>query len=222
MTAAGTERIAVGEYIPQAYPLHGLEKTDSLILSVGVKVDLPANWKLDATYQRMQATVNFKTPQIATEAAGESKLTGQGFDFEVGYAYNLKSGLIVEPQLQFNHVSMDLDDFASDDAVYGLTDITGKSSTLRAGVGVYKVFATPNGSITPLASLSYLNALDGESSLSSNGVEFVSDTSGSGYRGELGVVGRYKAWDLDGRIGVMKTAASGTIFQPSLTVRYSW
>ena len=60
------------------------------------------------------------------------------------------------------------------------------------GVSVFKTFETTNGSITPLVDVSYLDAMDGDSTLSSNGIVFGNDTSGSGYRAELGVAGRYK------------------------------
>jgi len=176
---------------------------------------------VDATYQRMRMDVDLKTHTM-TNATGEAKVDGQGFNLEAGYSYKLSSGIMLEPQLQLTHTKVDFDDFSSSDGIYSLTDIDGKSTTLRAGLSVYKVFDTDNGSITPMASLSYLNALDGKTQLASNGVDFDSDTSGSGYKAEIGLLGRYQAWDFAGKLGVSNTSATGSILQPSMTVRYGF
>ena len=86
-----------------------------------------------------------------TQATGEAKINGQGFNLEAGYSHKLRSGLTLEPQLQLTHTKVDMNDFATSDGIYSLSDIDGKSTTLRAGVSVYKVFETKSGSITPLA-----------------------------------------------------------------------
>lgn len=179
-----------------------------------------AGFYVDATYQRMEMDVDLKTPGTASQATGSTKIDGQGFNLEAGYAHTLSSGLTVEPQVQFTHVDLDLDDFASSDGIYGLTDIGGKATTVRAGVGIYKVFETRSGSITPMASLSYLNAVDGETALASNGVAFASDTSGSGYKAEIGVLGRHGSWDFAGKLALSESSTTGSIFSPSLSLSY--
>jgi outer membrane receptor protein involved in Fe transport len=176
---------------------------------------------VDATYQHMSMDVDLKTPGTATGAKGDTKIKGQGFNLEAGYSHKLKNGLTIEPQLQLTHTKVDMDDFSSSDDIYQLSDIDGKSTTLRAGVSVYKVFETDNGSITPLASLSYINALKGKTQLASNGVDFDSDTSGAGYKAEIGLLGRYHAWDFAGKLAVSNTSATGSILQPSFTARYA-
>jgi len=177
---------------------------------------------VDATYQRMTMDVDLKTPQTATNATGDTKINGQGFNLEAGYSHKLTSGFVVEPQLQLTHTKVELDDFSSSDEIYNLSDIDGKVTTLRAGLSVYKVFETANGSITPLASVSYLNTLHGKTGLASNDLDFDSDISGSGYKAEIGLLGRYHAWDFAGKIGVSNTSATGSILQPNLTVRRSF
>jgi len=177
---------------------------------------------VDATYQNMRMDVDFKTPQTLTQAKGDTRAKGQGVNLEVGYAHKLQSGLTLEPQLQLSHVKVDLDDFDSSDGIYQLTDIGGKSSTLRAGLSAYETFETTSGSITPFFALSYLNALNGKGELMSNGLDFDSDTSGSGYLVEGGVTGRYKGLDVSARVGLSDTSATGSILQPSLSLRYSW
>lgn len=174
---------------------------------------------VDATYQRMRMDVDLKTPGSVTQATGEAKVSGQGFNLEAGYSHKLTSGLVLEPQLQLTHTKVDVDDFATSDGIYELTDIDGKATTLRAGVSAYKEFKTKSGSITPQVSLSYLNAIDGDTQLASNGVEFDSDTSGMGYKAEVGIAGRHYAWDFAAKLGVSKTGATGSILQPSLSIR---
>jgi len=176
---------------------------------------------VDATYQRMRMDVDFKTHTI-TNATGETKVDGQGFNLEAGYSHKLKSGLTIEPQLQLTHTNVDMGDFASSDGIYNFSDVNGKATTLRAGLSAYKMFETANGSITPMASLSYLGAFNGKTELVSNGLDFDSDISGSGYKAEIGLLGRYMAWDFAGKLGVSNTSATGSILQPSLTVRYGF
>ena len=87
---------------------------------------------------------------------------------------------------------------------------------------MFKTFETSNGSITPLVDLSYLDAMDGDSELASNGITFDNDSSGSGYRAEIGVAGRYKGWDITGRVGFADTTAIKSALSSNLTVRYRW
>jgi outer membrane autotransporter protein len=189
---------------------------------------LNANYKFDkglyfdASWHAMTMDTDFRTPGTASNATGDSDADGDGFNLETGYAYRLKSGLTLVPQLQYASVDIDLDDFSSSDGVYELTDIGGKASLLRAGVSVFKAFETENGFITPLADLNYLYASDGDSGLRSNGVDFANDTSGSGYRAEFGIAGRYKAWDITGRVGVTDTSVSDYMLSTNIAVRYRW
>ena len=52
--------------------------------------------------------------------------------------------------------------------------------------------------------------------------QFGNDTSGSGYRAELGIAGRYKDWDITGRVGLADTTAIKSALSSNLTVRYRW
>jgi outer membrane autotransporter protein len=189
---------------------------------------LNANYKFDkglyfdATWHSMTMKTDFKTPGTASSATGESDANGDGYSLETGYAYSLKSGLTLVPQVQYASVDVNLDDFQSSDGVYRFTDVGGTASLLRAGVSVFKAFETPNGFITPLASVSYLYGSDGDSVLSSNGIRFANDAAGSGYRAEFGIAGRYKAWDITGRVGVTDTSVSDYTLSTNVAVRYRW
>jgi outer membrane autotransporter protein len=177
---------------------------------------------LDATWQSMSMSVDLKAPGTSSNARGDTDADGDGFNIEAGYAYQLKSGLTLAPQLQYASVDVELDDFTSSDEVYEFSGLGGKSSLLRAGLGVFKTFETENGSVTPLANLDYLYATDGDSELQSNGVAFASDTSGSGYRAEFGIAGRYKQWDITGRVGLADMSASEYALSTNVSVRYRW
>ena len=176
---------------------------------------------VDATWHKMTMEVDFRTPGTSSSATGQSDADGDGFNVEVGYAYKLKSGLTLAPQLQYASVDVDLDDFAPATACTAVRRGR-QSSLLRAGLSVFKTFETQNGSVTPLADLNYLDALDGDSELLSNGVWFSNDTSGSGYSAEFGIAGRYKAWDITGRVGLADMSATDQSLTSNLTVRYRW
>jgi outer membrane autotransporter protein len=177
---------------------------------------------VDASWQSMTMDTDFRTPGTASNATGSSDADGDGYNLELGYEYRLTSGLKLVPQVQYASVDVELDDFASSDGAYGFTDVGGKASLLRAGVAVLKTFETENGFVTPVANLNYLYGSDGESELRSNGVHFDNDASGSGYKAEFGVSGRYKAWDITGRVGVSDTSVSDYMLSTNIAVRYRW
>lgn len=195
---------------------------DAFAYGLNANYRVPNGLYVDAVWQKMDMDIDTRAPGTASNARGSTDAEGDGLNLEVGYVYLLKSGLSLAPQLQYSSVDVDLGDFASSDGVYRFTDIGGKSSVLRAGLSVFKTFETGNGSITPLASLSYLDVMDGESVLRSNGVAFASDTSGSGYRADLGIAGRYKAWDIAAQVGLLDTSAIKQSLTSSMTVRYRW
>ena len=187
---------------------------------------LNANYKLaqglyfDASWQSMSMDTDLRAPGTASNAKGSTDADGDGFSIETGYAYRLKSGLTLVPQAQYSSVDVTLDDFSSSDGTYRFTGVGGTASVLRAGVLVLKSFETENGFITPLADLNYLYGSDGDSELRSNGVHFATDVSGSGYRAEFGIAGRYKAWDIAGRVGVTDTTVSDYLLSTNIAVRY--
>jgi len=177
---------------------------------------------LNAIWQQMDMQVDFRAPGTLSNAIGSTDAEGSGFDLELGYAHKLASGLTLAPQLQYASVDIDVDDFTSSDGIYEFTEMGGKHSLLRAGVSVFKTFETTHGSITPLLDVSYLDAVDGDSTIASNGVVFGNDTSGSGYRAEFGIAGRYKDWDITGRVGLADTTAIKSALSTNFTVRYRW
>jgi outer membrane autotransporter protein len=193
-----------------------------------VAFGLNANFKVesgfyaDATWQTMTMETDFHAPGTASNARGQSDADADGFNFEVGYSYKLSSGLTLVPQLQYGSVDVEFDDFRSSDDTYAYTGVEGAASLVRAGVGIMKTFETEHGTITPVADLNYLYSADGDSELRSNGVGFENDTSGSGYRAEFGLAGRYKAWDITGRVGFTDMSTSDYMLSTNLNVRYRW
>jgi outer membrane autotransporter protein len=176
----------------------------------------------DATWQTMAMDVDFRTPGTFAGATGATDADADGFTFETGYPVRLASGLTLAPQLQYTYVDTELDDFASSDGTYALSAMSGRSSLLRAGVSIFRTFETANGSVTPVANVDYLDELDGETWLRSNDVTFTNDTSGSGYRVELGLAGRYKGWDITGRVGLTDTEVFEQSLSTHVNFRYRW
>ncbi len=195
---------------------------DAMAYGLNANYVLENGLYFDATWQKSTIEVDFRTPGTQSSALGETDADGDGFNVEMGYAYKLKSGLTLAPQVQYGDVKVDLDDFASSDGTYDFSDVGGRLSLLRAGLSVFKTFETKNGSITPLADLNYLYATEGDSELFSNGVWFANDTTGSGYSAQFGLAGRYKAWDISGRVGLADTSASEHMLSTNVTVRYRW
>jgi len=178
---------------------------------------------VDAAWQTLKLDVDLTAPNSASNATGETNAKGSGFNVEAGYAHLMKSGLTLAPQLQYARVKVDLDDFTSSDGAYSLTEAGGTSSLLRAGVSVYKTYETEKGSVTPLLSLSYINSggKDG-SHLLSNGVEFSSDTKGSGFKADLGLNMIRSNWDFGVRTGIGDTSKAKPSLSSSLTLRHRW
>jgi len=195
---------------------------DAMAYGLNANYVLKNGLYFDATWQKSTMEVDFRTPGTQSSALGDTDADGDGFNVEMGYAYKLKSGLTLAPQVQYGDVKVDLDDFSSSDGTYDFSDVGGRLSLLRAGLSVFKTFETKNGSITPLADLNYLYATEGDSELFSNGVWFANDTTGSGYSAEFGLAGRYKAWDISGRVGLADTSASEHMLSTNVTVRYRW
>jgi outer membrane autotransporter protein len=195
---------------------------DAMAYGLNANYILKNGLYFDATWQKSTIEIDFRTPGTLSNARGETDADGDGFNVEMGYSYKLKSGLTLAPQVQYGDVRVDLDDFASSDGVYDFSDVGGRLSLLRAGVSVFKTFETKNGSITPLADLNYLYATEGDSELFSNGLWFANDTTGSGYSAEFGLAGRYKSWDISGRVGLADTSASEHLLSTNVTVRYRW
>lgn len=177
---------------------------------------------LDAAWQRANMDFDLKTPDAAVPTRASTEGSGDGFNVEAGYKYAFESGLSLLPQVQYASVDADVDDFTTDNGLYEHTDVGGKASRLRAGVSLFKSFTTQNGTITPLVNVSYLDMMDGDSQLKANGVDFGTDTSGSGYSLELGVSGTYHNWDIGVRMGASETSATDMNLSTNVNVRYHW
>jgi len=177
---------------------------------------------VDATWQDMTMEVDLRAPGTVSQATGRTDASGNGYNLEAGYAWSMKNGFTLAPQVQYASVKVELDDFASSNGVHEFTEAGGRYTLLRAGVSVFKTFETRHGSVAPLAEIDYLDSLDSDSELRSNGLGFANDTSGSGYRVEFGLAARYKAWDISGRVGLTDTTVSDQALSTNLTLRYRW
>ena len=206
----------------QANPNANVASAKGDVTAIGLNANYLTSGGLyfDATWQSMSMDTDLSTPGTASKAKGRTDVDGDGYSVETGYAWRLESGLTLVPQVQYASVDVEMDDFTSSDGTYDFTGAGGTASMLRAGVTVFRAYETEHGFITPLADLNYLYGSDGDSELDSNGVHFATDASGSGYRAELGIAGRYKAWDITGRVGVTDTTVSDYLLSTNIAVRY--
>ena len=195
---------------------------DALSYGINASVNFDSRFYLDAAWQRADMDFSLATPNSAMPTNASTEGSSTGFNLEAGYRYLFESGLGLSPQLQYATVDADLDDFTSPEGLYRHTEVGGKASRVRAGVSLFKTITSPNGHITPLVNLSYVNATDGESRLKANDVSFENTTTGAGYDLGLGLSGRYHDWDIGVRLGIGETEATGVNLSTNVNVRYRW
>ena len=195
---------------------------DAQSYGINASVTFDGRFYLDAAWQRADMDFRLSSPNSAMPTSARTEGSSTGFNLEAGYRYTFESGLGLSPQLQYATVDADLDDFSSTEGLYRHTEVGGKASRVRAGVSLFKTITSPNGHITPLVNVSYVNATDGESRLKANDVSFENTATGAGYDIGLGLSGRYHDWDIGVRLGAAETEATGINLSTNVNVRYRW
>jgi outer membrane autotransporter protein len=148
--------------------------------------------------------------------------SANGYNLEFGYGYKTSSGWIIEPQLQWSSVSVDLDSFNYQLSDFRLDD--GDSSLLRIGAAFRKNYETSGGhSWTPYAALSYLDETSGTNSyVISNVLTGDVDTSGASALLELGATAFIKEWGVSAGLNWRDGSAYDSVLGGQLSVRYDW
>ncbi|HWS40876.1 MAG TPA: autotransporter outer membrane beta-barrel domain-containing protein, partial [Arenimonas sp.] len=146
----------------------------------------------------------------------------RGFSFEMGYGYKTSNGLIIEPQLQYSAVSVEMDTLTYNSADFELKD--GDAALLRIGAAIRKSYKTSGGSYwTPYGALSYLDASDSENSYEIGGLLVGdNDTSGGSVLAEAGVTGYVGKWGMSGGVNWRNGGAYDGVFGGQVSVRYDW
>ena len=176
---------------------------------------------LKAAYLSSDADLTVRNSLSAGSLTGETSGTSKGYMVNVSYGYALESGLTLTPHLQYSSADVDVDDLTVDE-IYQYSAISADLTTLNAGLTVAQTFTTTNGSVTPLASLSYVDVSSADNRLMTNGVDFDASTAGKGFKAELGLLGTYDQWDLGLRMSVTDTDAYENGISTNLSIRYSW
>jgi hypothetical protein len=176
---------------------------------------------LKAAYLSSDADLTVRNSLSAGSLTGETSGTSKGYLVNVSYGYALESGLTLTPHLQYSSADVDVDDLTVAE-IYQFSAITADLTTLNAGLTVGQTFITTNGTVTPLASLSYMDVSSADNRLITNSVDFDASTAGNGFKAELGLLGTYNQWDLGLRMSVTDTDAYENGISTNLSIRYSW
>lgn len=144
-----------------------------------------------------------------------------GYSLELGYGFKAKSGLIIEPQLQYSSVDVSLDEIRSGNDDFELTD--GDSSMLRAGVALRKSYEQHSGVWTPYTSLNYVDITSASNNYLIGGVlEGGVDVSGGSFLLELGTDAKYGDLLFNLGVGVQDGGAYEFVYNAQMNVRYTW
>lgn len=176
---------------------------------------------LKAAYLNSDADLTLRNSLAAGSLNGETSAKSKGYMLNVSYGYALESGLTLTPHLQYSAADVEVDDLTVAE-IYQFSAISADLTTLNAGLTVAQTFTTTNGTVTPLASLSYLDVSSADNRLMTNSVNFDASTAGNGFKAELGLLGTYDQWDLGLRMSVTDTDAYENGISTNLSIRYSW
>jgi hypothetical protein len=144
-----------------------------------------------------------------------------GYSLELGYGFKAKSGLIIEPQLQYSSVDVSLDEIRSGNDDFELTD--GDSSMIRAGVALRKSYEQHSGVWTPYTSLNYVDITSASNNYLIGGVlEGGVDVSGGSFLLELGTDAKYGDLLFNLGVGVQDGGAYEFVYNAQMNVRYTW
>ena len=130
--------------------------------------------------------------------------------------------LIIEPQLQYSAMDVDLYNIGYNNADFQLQD--GNSSLLRVGAAIRKSYKTAGGNYwTPYAAASYLDELEGNNSYLIGGLlEGDVDTSGGSALLEAGVTGFIGKFGVSGGVNWRDGGAYDSVFGGQVSLRYDW
>jgi len=114
-----------------------------------------------------------------------------GYNVELGYNFELESGLKIQPQLQLSEANMGFDNFADVETTYGyFTQVEGDSVRTRFGVMLSRDYANGEDGWTPHMTLSAIDEGDAVNDYEINGLTGTADAGGTSYALELGISGK--------------------------------
>lgn len=181
----------------------------------------PQDWYLDASLRWMDFDVELSSIAGRMQSSGRAET----FNLELGRAWTLAGGLMLEPQLQYTRTRVDDIDPLSTGTGMSFRAVGGDSSRGRIGVSLRKAFgdASTSWQWTPEATLSAVHEFDGRTSYRVADT-FAGSTSVSGSSAllQVGATARHGNWSLHGGLDWQDGGAIDGAFGGQLGLRYSF
>ncbi|MBQ0799444.1 MAG: autotransporter outer membrane beta-barrel domain-containing protein [Porticoccaceae bacterium] len=161
---------------------NGVGSADLNADTIGVYLTwLSGPWTVDLSYRNMDFDGDVKSGLFRGDVDGDAN----GYNLEAGYAFMTDSNWVVEPQLQYSTVDVDLDDMNNS---YGAFKQTDSNSALgRLGVMLRKSYQNGNNIWTPYFSVNALEEFDGDNEYNINGFTGKTSTGGTSFMAEGGI-----------------------------------
>lgn len=144
-----------------------------------------------------------------------------GYSLELGYGFKTKSGLEIEPQLQYSSVDVSLDNVGYNAGDFKLTD--GDSDMFRAGVALRKSYEQNDGIWTPYTALSYVDVTSASNEYLIGGVlQGGVDMTGGSVLFELGTDAKYGDLLFNLGVSVQDGGPYEFVYGGQLNIRYTF
>ncbi|MFV8780839.1 hypothetical protein ACNKU7_00320 [Microbulbifer sp. SA54] len=209
--AGATYSTKLGDHWLSVSPMVGLGTADGsqLAQSSNAKLDtktyaITGSWSMSDFYANaMYQVVDFDANVRAHDSMASTSGQAHGFSLEAGWTYLSESGIALTPFAQWDDVKQEIDAFTSSDGAFDYAYDLGNSKRARLGLNLRKSFSVNEGFAMPYATVSVVDHITNDiHNLHSNGVVFTSDVSGSGFKLDFGVDGKYKLWTFKSGLGV--------------------
>jgi outer membrane autotransporter protein len=181
----------------------------------------PQSWYLDASLRWMAFEAELSS------VAGRMRSSGgaETFNLELGRAWTLANGLLLEPQLQYTRTHIDDIDPLVSDSGMRFDARGGDSSRGRIGVSLRKAFGAngPGWQWTPEATLSAVREFDGETAyLVDDAFAGTTSIRGTSALLQLGATGSHGNWSIHGGVDWQDGGAIDSAFGGQLSLRYTF
>lgn len=171
----------------------------------------------DLSYRDFSLDGDIRTAGTKLPVSGDA----DGISLELGYGFKTKSGLEIEPQLQYSSMDVSLDDVGFNAGDFELTD--GDSDMFRAGVALRKSYEQNDGVWTPYTSLSYVDISSGSNEYLIGGVlQGGVDMTGGSVLFELGTDAKYGDLLFNVGVNAQDGAAYDFVLGGQLNIRYTF
>lgn len=171
----------------------------------------------DLSYRDFSIDGDISTAGTKLPISGDA----DGISLEMGYGFKTKSGLEIEPQLQYSSMAVSLDEVGFNAGDFELTD--GDSDMFRAGVALRKSYEQNDGVWTPYTSLSYVDISSGSNEYLIGGVlQGGVDMTGGSVLFELGTDAKYGDLLFNVGVNAQDGAAYDFVLGGQLNIRYTF